>query len=250
MSAELATVTPMHLIQQAMDKGMKLDDLGKLFDLQERWEKSQAAKEYAAAISGFQAECPAIEKKRAVMNKGGGSERFRFAAWEDIAPIVNPLLAKYRIAISFSTPESVNPAAFTMNLRVQVGTHVEVFPFTAPYPDIQAIAGATYCSETQAVGTVNSYFKRYHFINTFNLTIVGADNEALLPQKGTEPITQAEAEKIAARLKELGKSPDAFLEWVRRFQDDVKEIGDIAQINAAKVFDALAKMKPNQGAKK
>lgn len=39
MSIEITPLhpTPMQLIQKAMDSGLKMDELGKLFDLQERW---------------------------------------------------------------------------------------------------------------------------------------------------------------------------------------------------------------------
>ena len=64
--ATQAQVTPSQLLQLAMDKGVDLDRLEKLYELQRQWEAHEARKSYVAAMAEFKKNVPRIEKDKHV----------------------------------------------------------------------------------------------------------------------------------------------------------------------------------------
>src|ERR1700744_6384662 len=57
-----AVITPMAIIQTAMDQGVDIDRLRALMELQERWEANEARKAYYAAMKQFKDNAPIIHK--------------------------------------------------------------------------------------------------------------------------------------------------------------------------------------------
>src|SRR5690606_41311756 len=53
---QTTAVTPMDLLDRAMQRGMDAEALGKLLDLQQRWEADQARKAFVQAMAAFKAE--------------------------------------------------------------------------------------------------------------------------------------------------------------------------------------------------
>ncbi|MES0385970.1 MAG: hypothetical protein ABUJ98_15475, partial [Hyphomicrobium sp.] len=65
-SAVPAAITPMDMLQIAVEKGADLDQLQKLMDLNDRYEATQARKAFVRAMTAFKAEPPTIVKNRHV----------------------------------------------------------------------------------------------------------------------------------------------------------------------------------------
>ncbi len=72
--------TPMTLMAQAIQKNIPVETMEKLMDLQERWDKKNAQKEFNQAMADFQAKCPVIKKNKEVMEKDGKKARYSFAS--------------------------------------------------------------------------------------------------------------------------------------------------------------------------
>ena len=81
LAAPTRDISPMALMQQAIERGIDPAGLVTLSELAKEWEDRKAAKEFAAALSEFQRRCPSIQKK-----KGGpkvskaGTERMYYYA--------------------------------------------------------------------------------------------------------------------------------------------------------------------------
>ena len=60
-----STPTPMELLQIAVQKGVDLDQLTKLMDLQERWEARESKRRFDEAMGEFKKNPPVIEIGRA-----------------------------------------------------------------------------------------------------------------------------------------------------------------------------------------
>ena len=58
--------TPVDLLRIAVQSGADLDRLEKLMALQERWEKSEAAKQYNAAFAAFKNEAVKIVRDKLI----------------------------------------------------------------------------------------------------------------------------------------------------------------------------------------
>ena len=77
---------PIALINLALDKGLDIEKLSKLFDLQERWEKKESEKSFLAAFANFQRTCPKIKKSKKVdfPTKDSGNVRYSYAPLSEI----------------------------------------------------------------------------------------------------------------------------------------------------------------------
>lgn len=186
MPNELDRSTPMALLQSALDKGLMPDQLGKLLDLQERWERNQAAKEFALSITGFQADMPAVEKLRPVYGKDESKgPQYHFASYDDIMAVAGPILSKHSIVITFdSEPVQTGVKA---TCRVRVGTHVESTSFTLPMPTIPNANGS------QIAGAALSYAKRYALCAALNIHVKGEDTDGEGLQDG---LTEKQVEEL------------------------------------------------------
>src|SRR5258708_2787922 len=90
-----AAVTPMQMLQIAVERGADLDMLSKLMDLQERWEKNEARKAYVVAMSDFKADAPTLEKNKHV---AFGNTQYDHATLDQVCDVIGPALAKYGLS--------------------------------------------------------------------------------------------------------------------------------------------------------
>ena len=60
-------------ISQAIEKGLPVETMEKLFALREKVKAEQAREAYVEALASFQSEVPAIKKTKKVLNKTGPS---------------------------------------------------------------------------------------------------------------------------------------------------------------------------------
>ncbi|MDO8534376.1 MAG: ERF family protein, partial [Xanthobacteraceae bacterium] len=94
-------ITPMQMLQIAVEQGADLDKLQKLMDLQERWEANEARKAYVAAINAFKAEPPAIQRNRHVRYETRGSSKdteYDHATLDNVVAAIGPGLSKHGLS--------------------------------------------------------------------------------------------------------------------------------------------------------
>lgn len=170
---DLQPVTdPMQLVALALEKGADPDRLEKLIALQERWERNRAAERFADAITAFQRECPQITER-----KPGGGGKYKYAPFEAIFAVIQPLLSRHGIALTFTTRWMDRGLEATC--RVRVGTHAEetTVAVRAPGP-ITTKDGSSVVNDTQLDGQALSYAKRYAVCAALNIVCTGEDNDA------------------------------------------------------------------------
>ena len=75
-------ITPMVMLQMAVQKGADLDQMEKLMGLQERWEANEAKKAYVRAMNAFKANPPEIFKDSTVSyeNSDGSTTTYKHAS--------------------------------------------------------------------------------------------------------------------------------------------------------------------------
>ena len=88
-------VTPMQMLQVAMDRGADLDKLQQLMDLQQRWEASEARKAFVSAMTAFKANPPDIIKTKQVEY---GNTKYKHATLADVCAAAIQGLAQHGIS--------------------------------------------------------------------------------------------------------------------------------------------------------
>jgi len=100
------SITPLQMIQAAIEKGIDPD---KLMAFAERYERNRAVEAFGRAITKFQSLCPRITKNRtaSIQPRDGSKSSFNyeFSGFDDIDKVIRPLLIECGLAISFSTED-------------------------------------------------------------------------------------------------------------------------------------------------
>ena len=93
-------VTPMRMLQIAVEQNADMDKLQKLMDLQERWEKSEAKKAFVKAITAFNKNQPEITKDK--KNKQYNS---MYASLPNLVNTAAPRLSEHDLSASWKVTQ-------------------------------------------------------------------------------------------------------------------------------------------------
>jgi hypothetical protein len=207
-SAVLALIERMALDPRA-DVG-KLDRMVAMYD---RLKAKEAELAYNAAKGRIRKKLAAIKivKNRPVLSeieKGkpqkGTLEAFKYAPLEETDKHLRPLLAEEGMDLSYSDePWEGGGILIRGRLKHLPGGHYED-PFMPAPPDTTGDK-----SNVQAVGSTNSFLRRYVGCNIFNIVVVGDDDDGI---GGT--IDQAQFKTILDLIKKAKVGPK-FLKYMR-----------------------------------
>jgi len=234
---------PLVLLEAAIKKGIKPEELGKLLDLQERWERNRAAEQYAGAITQFQAKMPAVLKVNPVKNKAG-QIMYHFADFADVMDIVQPIASECGIVITFDTEPQEKRLKVTCNIRV--GTHVE---HAHAYVSVPNIPNA---NDTQQDGGAIAFGKRYAVCAGLGIRIKGEDNDARFDDQS---LTAQETEEINSLIEacRLAGRSDAgiqqFWDWIFKETDTTKRLAEMPRTDLGRAKVALQEWLKKYGKK-
>lgn len=218
-----AANSPMGMMLAAIQQGATLEQVEKMMDLQERWEKKEAKKAYDAAFANFKAEAVTIIKGRLVTD--GPLKGKSYAELHDVVDAVTPALSKHGLSSSWKlTKDDKDWMEVTCYLR-HVGGHEESVSMGGP-PDTGGAKNAI-----QARASTKSYLERYTLKAITGLSERGDDDDGR--KSGGEP----KAKTITAvQLNRLDQVVDKCSPAVQeRFNADWP---DAAQMPAAS-YDAI-----------
>jgi len=126
---------PFERMLVAAQSGIGLDQIEKMMELEERWEKREAEKAYNESLSAFKSAHIKITKTRLVdfPNKVGRTT-YKHATLDDVVSAVGPVLSEHGMSWSWFTEQQPNSMiTVTCVLRHRLG-HSEKVSLTAP-PD-------------------------------------------------------------------------------------------------------------------
>lgn len=228
-------LTPLQMIQAAIEKGIDPD---KLMTFAERYERNRAAEAFGRAITKFQSLCPRITKSRtaSIQPRDGSKASFnyKFSGFDDIDKVIRPLLIECGLAISFST-EDVPAKGIKATCRVRHGIHFEDTTLTVPVP---AMSNAT-----QGYGAALSYAKRYALCAALNIVITDEDNDGA----GLDCLTEAESNSIMKVIELKGADSSRWLKRLLAFAG-AESLSRIPRSRYREIMDLLTTPK-KEGAK-
>jgi hypothetical protein len=185
-------VTPMEMLNTALERGADPDVLGKLMALQERWEANQGRKAFNAAIAAAKAEIVPV-----VRNSTGHNEK-RYADFAAYAKMLDPILPKHGLTYRFRTTQA-NLITVTCIL-----SHIDGY---AEENSLSAAPDNTGNKNSiQAIGSAQQYLMRYTLIAALGLSST-KDDDGVAAGKTIDAaaaITPEQAKTLEVLVKETG----------------------------------------------
>lgn len=216
---ERGELTPISLISKAIENKISPDQLGKLYDLQERFEKNEAAKAFSLALAQFQSRMPVVFKSRTAKVKDW---QYSFASYDDVMRDAAPILADCKIALSFSTEPA--QGGIKVTCRVRHGTHFEDHTLTVPIP-------AMTVNDTQRFGAALSYAKRYALCAALNIVVSDEDDDA---SRQMELVNAQDLAQLKELIEEKRADMERFMKWA-----GVKKLEEMTKDTWLKAMDML-----------
>jgi hypothetical protein len=164
--------TPTDLISQAIDKGLGVEELGKLMDLQERWQANQARMLFFEAFTNFQSDIPELRKTKAVEF---GNTKYNYAPLGDITRQIGKVVKAHGLSYRWEIQDTSTEIKVTC-LVSHVSGHTERTTMQAN-PDTSGSK-----NPIQARGSAIEYLKRYTLIGALGLSTADSDIDGRLPE--------------------------------------------------------------------
>jgi hypothetical protein len=177
-------MSPMVMIDRAIEKNVSIEVMERLFVLQEKWDAKMAKKAFDEAMSAFQGECPIIKKEKDGGETKQGLRAYKYAPLEAIIEKVKPILAKHGLSYSFDvTVNGQNVTAICIAKHI-LG-HSEQSTMEVPLGTKTGIM-----SNSQVTAGTSTFAKRYAFVNIFGIVTEDEDNEKNLEKTSSAPQIQ------------------------------------------------------------
>lgn len=206
-------MTPMDMLNQAVERGANIEVLTKLMDLQERWETNQARKAFDAAIAEAKAEIAPV-----VRNATGHNNK-KYADFAAIARAVDPIITKHGLSYRFRS-EQTERISVTCILSHKAG-HSEQTTLSGP-PD-----GSGSKNAIQAIGSTLTYLQRYSLVQALGLAASNDDDGKA--SGAAETLSEEQIEAMRRKIIDVDADLSRFLAFIK-----VERIDDIL----ASKFDA------------
>lgn len=192
-----ASVTPMDMIQMAIQKGTDIDQMEKLMNLQERWEANEAKKQYVNAMAKFRKICPKIGKTKEAHNS-------MYAGLAETIDQIKEQMSESGLAHSWQTSQTDNVITVTCSIT-HIGGHSSQTSLSGE-PDTSGSK-----NKIQAVGSTVAYLERYTLFAALGLASGDMDSSGDSP---TEYISKEQSEALRTLAEEVGADLQKFCAYM------------------------------------
>ena len=215
----LPAVTPMEMLDRAIQSGAGLEVIEKFMALQERWEANQGRKAFDAAMSAAKAEIGPIIKNRRVnfeARNGGKKTDYRYEDLAQIAEQINPALSENGLSYRYQTQQNNGSVTVTCVISHCDG-YSERNSLTA------GVDNSGNKNAIQAIGSTVTFLQRYTLKAALGLAVSNDDDG-----KGTEDqpqnLTEEQIKALRTKIEEVGADASRCCEiW------KVEAISDLPQ---------------------
>jgi hypothetical protein len=198
------------LIRLAIERDLDVEKLERLVALRERVMDREAAAAFAAALAGFQRECPPVPRSRTgkIVTKSGGSYSYTYADMEQIVRTVSAPAHANGLSWTFDTEDVAdNRLRGIATLRHVLG-HSITASHTVP------VENASGMSPQQKPGAARMYACRIALTNALGLTTTDQDDDGQDPLDA-EPLDAEQVGWIDELLHDLHGDRARFLAALR-----------------------------------
>jgi hypothetical protein len=212
--APSTALTPMEMVQHAIERGASIEVIGRMMDFQERWDRTQARKAFDAAIAEAKAEISPV-----IRNATGHNNK-RYADFAAIARAVDPIISKHGLSYRFRTAQT-DRIAVTCVLSHRDG-HFEETTLVGP-PDKTGSK-----NDIQAIGSTLTYLQRYSLVQALGLAAANDDDGKSVADGAS--ITPDQLKTLETKFAQVGGVSPATLAYF--------EVASLSEL-PAKDFDRV-----------
>ena len=209
----LVVLTPMQVLDRAVNQNASVEVLAKLMDLQERYEKNMARRAFDNAIATAKAQFKPVRKNRQVgfASKKPGASRtdYKHEDLAEIARMVDPILSAHGLSYRVRTHSAPNePITVTCIISHRDG-HSEENALTGPRDD----SGNK--NAIQQIGSAVTYLSRYTLKAALGLAASNDDDgkatgESVAEEETVPVITAEQQESLATLITSCGVGLKSF----------------------------------------
>lgn len=192
------STTPVELLKIAVTQGANIEQLTKLMDLQERWERNEARKAFVVAMNAFKADPPEITKNKHV--KFGQTE-YDHATLDHVCDAVTKGLSTHGISHRWKVEQHSDSAGNMMPL-IRV---ICILTHDLGHSEETALQGLADTSGSkngiQAIGSTVTYLQRYTLLAATGLAAADADTDGATTNADLLP-----ADKVKEQIEWIGNA--------------------------------------------
>jgi hypothetical protein len=203
---QLPAVTPMTMIERAIEKGADVAMIEKLMELQERNDRNIGRRAFDQAIAKAKSEIPPILKNRTVTyGEGNKKTTYQHEDLAEIAKTVDPILSRYGLSYRFRTQQGQGGITVTCIVSHEAG-------FSEETTLLSSADNSGGKNSIQAVGSTVTYLQRYTLKAALGLSASVDDDGAIAEQRqGNENITADQWQELSALIETAGIPEDVVL---------------------------------------
>lgn len=228
-------ITPMQMLQLAVERGTDVEQMSKLMDLQERWEANEARKAFVVAKAAFSAEAPKLTKNKEVAfesKRGGADTSYHHTTLDHAADLLSPVLSKHGLTYSWQTEQAEGGVIKVTCVLTHVQGHSERVSLQAG-PDQSGNK-----NNIQAVGSTVTYLQRYTLLAATGMATADMDTDGLGP---VDMISAEQKETLIGLMKKVDADVGKFLKYLG--------VDAIDQLPAASFDNAITALEAKRKAK-
>lgn len=215
-SLQMAESAPAALMMMALDRGANLDQIERMMELQQQWERREAEKAYNLALAAFKAENIKIAKNKLVdFETQKGRTTYMHAELAQVVDAVGPALSRHGFGWSWKPEQSNGMIRISCVLRHRLG-HQESVTLES-HADMSGGKNAI-----QAIVSTTTYLSRHTLKLITGTAESGDDDDGAEGGRGTEPTP---LELWTAKVKET-KTRAALTEVMRAGKKVFKDAND------------------------
>ena len=206
---QTVAITPMQMLQIAVEQGADLDKLQKLMDLQDRWEANEAKKAFVAALNAFKKDPPEIVKNKhvAFAGRGGGAE-YDHATLDHVSGEIGEALSEHGLTHRWEVKQADDASDVRITVTC-VLTHERGHSERVSMWALPDDSGSK--NRIQAIGSTVTYLQRYTLLAATGLA-AGPDDDG--EAAGSDPITAEQKNELVALMQETNADTAKFLNYL------------------------------------
>lgn len=225
---ELREDSPAQMIRLAVEGGADLEKLGRLLDLQERWEANEAKKAYVQAMAEFKQNAPVVTK-----DKQNNQYKSMYTTLGNLVNTVNPELSKHGLSASWDIKQN-GTIEVTCKMTHRLG-HSEIATASAPADS----SGAK--NAIQQIKSTITYLKAVTFESICGMASSDANVDDDGNGVGVATIDEKQAITINEYLDSLNVNKPKFLKFFK--------IENIEDMPKSRFQEALVMLKSKEAKK-